>query len=187
MRVTGWSIPPTTGAGVEISYLGDGSIQAYDRSAGTQKALSVYSGIVRPVADNTYACGHSSYRWSIVYSAGGVSTTSDLRKKDNITTISRGLETVLELNPVFFTWKDKSDSKRHIGLIAQEVILLLPEVVDTSDDENNTMGINYSGLVPVLIKAIQEQQMQIDELQKKNNELQSLKSEIEAIKAMLVK
>jgi len=187
LRITGSTVPPI-GEGIELAYVvGNGFLQAIDRSTSTSKPLYIFSARINPITDNTYSCGHNDFRWSIVYSAGSVSTTSDLRKKDNITPISGGLETVLDLNPVFFTWKDKSDSKRHIGLIAQEVIRLVPEVVDTGDDENSTMGINYSGLVPVLVKAIQEQQMQIDKLQKENNELQSLKSEIEAIKAIIGK
>jgi hypothetical protein len=82
--------------------------------------------------------------------------------KDNITSLAGGLQTVLEMNPVSFTWKDKSDSNRHIGLIAQEVAPLVPEVIDTGDDPDKTLGINYAGLVPVLISAIKEQQAQIE-------------------------
>src|SRR5262249_44420701 len=52
---------------------------------------------------------------------------------------------------------------RQIGLIAQEVEAVLPELVSTDKDAEHTKGLNYTGLVPVTIKAIQEQQAQIEE------------------------
>ena len=201
LRVTGWALPVSlTGGGIEIFYLSssDATIQAYDRGTSTLLALkipsTILSGHVRPATDNAFACGASSLKWTAVYAVNGTIQTSDKRMKDNILTLSEGLKTVLGLNPVSFTWRDKSDSKKHIGLIAQEVLPLVPEVVDTGDEENDTMGINYSGLVPVLIKAIQEQQDQIQSLQQHNAELEAkakeidnLKAELEAIKALLTK
>jgi len=196
LRVTGWSIPPSTGAGVEISYLGEGSIQAYDRSTGTQKPLFVYSGLVCPIANNTYDLGTSSNRWKSVWTASissgpitpfadgvydlgtsslrwkslwatdGTINTSDRRMKEDIQSLKGGLETVLELNPISFIWKNQVDQNRHLGLVAQEVLPLIPEVVSTGDDPDKTMGINYSGLVPVLISAIKEQQAQIEEMKR---------------------
>ncbi|MCX6334548.1 MAG: tail fiber domain-containing protein, partial [Bacteroidia bacterium] len=92
-------------------------------------------------------------------------------------------------NPVTFKWKSQPDGKRHLGLIAQEVMPLVPEVVDTGDDPDKTLGINYAGLVPVLISAIKEQQKQIESQdlvnQQLKSELQSLREEMEQIKGML--
>jgi hypothetical protein len=165
LRVTGFNQAPSSGTGVEIAYLGSvGLIQAVDRSTGTAKPLSIYSGIVQPIADNTYACGNSGARWTAVYAANGTIQTSDRRLKEDIQVLAGGLNTILELNPVTFKWKNHTDIDRHIGLIAQEVQPLIPEVVNTGDDPDKTLGINYAGLVPVLISAIKEQQEQIDEL-----------------------
>ena len=169
------SVTPSAGAGVEIYYIGGtGYLQCYDRTGAAYKPLTIYSGLVRPITDNTYALGSLSYRWTAVYAANGIIQTSDRRMKENITTLTEGLKTVLNLNPVCFTWKDQTDQKKHIGLIAQEVMPLVPEVVDTGNDPDKTLGINYAGLVPVLIKSIQEQQQQIESQQKQIDELKTL-------------
>jgi len=135
-----------------------------------------------PVTDNSYNLGTSTYRWKTVYSAGGVVTTSDQRLKTNIKGLSYGLNEILKLRPVTFEWIQNSDGALNIGLIAQEVQPILNEVVNVGDDENQTLGINYSGIVPVLIKGMQEQQVQIVDLKNENKEL---KKENEDIKARL--
>ena len=57
------------------------------------------------------------------------------------------------------------NKKEHkIGLLAQEILKVLPELVKEGNDKNGTMSVNYQGLIPVLINAIKEQQNQIDEL-----------------------
>ena len=77
------------------------------------------------------------------------------------------------LRPVSFDWKDKTNKNKRLGLIAQEVQLILPDIVDVGDDEKQTLGINYSALVPVLTKAIQEQQTEIKSLRSENMELKN--------------
>ena len=97
----------------------------------------------------------------------------------------------MNLNPVSFFWKDDKQSIKRLGLIAQDVEKVISEVVDKGNDPAETLGINYSELVPVLIKGIQEQQQQIETTKQENtelkSELESLKKEIELIKAMVVK
>jgi hypothetical protein len=174
LRVTN-STTPTSGAGVELLYSsGIGYLYAYDRTGSTYKPLSIYSGLVRPITDNSYTLGSSSYRWTAVYAINGTIQTSDQRMKENITPLSEGLETILNLNPVSFNWKNQTDKGKHIGLIAQEVQVLIPEVVDTGDDPDKTLGINYAGMVPVLVKAIQEQNQQIKSQQRQIDELRIL-------------
>jgi hypothetical protein len=119
-------------------------------------------GDVRPDTDNTYNLGDSNYRWEAVYAANGTIQTSDIRWKENITELPYGLEQVKQLQPVAFTWKDGSPQDVHYGLVAQEVAEVLPEVVEAGDDPQGTLGMNYSELVPVLIRAMQEQQVEID-------------------------
>jgi TolA-binding protein len=64
---------------------------------------------------------------------------------------------------------------RQLGLISQEVETVLPALVATNKDEEHTKGINYIGLVPVTIKAMQEQQAQIEDRQKRIAELEKQK------------
>ena len=96
---------------------------------------------------------------------GTLSASSDRRLKENIVKTPYGLEEVLKLNPV--TYRFKSNGLNQIGFIAQEVLPLLPEVVTGTEgdiEKGETLGITYSSLIPVLTKAIQEQQKIIEEL-----------------------
>jgi len=83
---------------------------------------------------------------------------SDLSLKKDVTNRTDSLEIIKQLRPVAFRFKDeKKDKPNHmkrIGLIAQEVEAILPEVV--MSDENGVRGINYNELIPVIIGAIRE-------------------------------
>ena len=88
---------------------------------------------------------------------------SDKRIKKDITPTKYDLNNVLNLNPV--DYKLKSNDKDQIGFIAQEVRDVIPELVNGVEgdlEKGETLSINYIGLIPVLTKAIQEQQSQID-------------------------
>jgi hypothetical protein len=92
---------------------------------------------------------------------------SDSRIKNIINPINNAVEKLLTLNPIVFSWKTDETNKENLGLIAQEVEEVFPQIVDTQNDEIKTKGVRYTELIPVLIKAIQEQQQQIDELKAK--------------------
>lgn len=102
----------------------------------------------------------------------GMVSTSDARLKQDVASLGYGLREVLQLRPVTFNWKDKPETGRQLGLIAQEVEIVLPELVTTEKDAEQTKGLNYIGLVPVTIKAIQQQQAQIEDQQKRISEEQ---------------
>lgn len=94
---------------------------------------------------------------------------SDRKLKDNIKSLEDGtLDKVLQLNPVKFTLKSDISKKERIGFIAQEVEALYPEYVTVSVDNEGeeTRYLDYSQMVSVLCKAIQEQQKEIEELKK---------------------
>lgn len=118
-----------------------------------------------PSSDNNYLLGKSGARWSAVWSANGTIQTSDIRTKKNIRPLQYGLAEVLKLHPVTYQWKNEVNGNNKVGLVAQEVQGLIPEVV-AGDAARETLGMNYAELVPVLIKAIQEQQLQIEALKK---------------------
>lgn len=88
---------------------------------------------------------------------------SDIRRKKDIEHIAYGLDEVLALNPVSYQLRNR-DSGVELGLIAQEVREIIPEVVDEGDDPDHTLAMDYTDLIPVLIKAIQEQDARIDAL-----------------------
>ncbi|MDR1499175.1 MAG: tail fiber domain-containing protein [Rickettsiales bacterium] len=115
---------------------------------------------------NTQTSTFNAIQVSAVY------THSDARSKTNISNVSNGLSTILKLRPVAYDLINKDSSNKfklggsgkEIGLLAQEVEAVLPEIVLT-DDEGKKL-INYTALVPVLIDAIKTLQAEIDALKK---------------------
>jgi hypothetical protein len=100
--------------------------------------------------------------------AGDVTAFSDIRLKENIVVIDNALEKVQKIRGVKFTRKDEIDANKgrvHSGLIAQEVLEVLPEVVNKNEG-SNYYNIAYGNMVGLLVEAIKEQQKQIDELKK---------------------
>lgn len=93
-----------------------------------------------------------------------ITTNSDVRLKENVIDIENALAKVLAMRGVEYNLIGESDKK--IGLIAQEVEKIIPQVVNT-DEATTLKSVAYGNVVSVLIEAIKEQQAQIDEL--KNN------------------
>ena len=116
--------------------------------------------------------------------AGTLTQNSDFRLKKDITKISNSLQNLQAINGYNYHWKNPdADQSLQLGLIAQELQKVYPELVKT--DEKGTLSVNYSGLIPVLVEAIKEQQTQIDALKKSGN--QPLLNRIEKLEAMLNK
>ena len=88
-------------------------------------------------------------------------TYSDERIKKNIKPIERAMDKVNSMHGV--TYELKAGGTQEIGLIAQEIEKIAPEVVDAASD---LLGIDYSRITPILIEAIKDQQKQIDQLKK---------------------
>jgi len=128
-------------------------------------------------ASNKIRLGDNSI--TVIEGKVGFTISSDRRLKENIVKTPYGLEEVLKLNPV--NYRFISNGLNQIGFIAQEVQPLLPEVVTGTEgdiEKGETLGITYSSLIPVLTKAIQEQQQQLEAQQK---QIQSLIKRLEAI------
>jgi len=87
---------------------------------------------------------------------------SDARVKDNITTVKNALDKIKSLRGVNYTRKDDETKSLKVGVIAQEVLPILPEVVQQDDQGNYSVA--YGNMVGVLIEAIKEQQRQIEDL-----------------------
>jgi hypothetical protein len=95
---------------------------------------------------------------------GDVVAGSDREIKDNIETITDALTKTLALRGVSFNYKQ--GGRANLGLIAQEVQAIVPEVVSVNDS-TGFLGIGYGALVGLLVEAIKEQQAQIDELKRR--------------------
>ena len=87
---------------------------------------------------------------------------SDATLKTDITTLTGSLDRVCQLRGVSYNWVDPNRPNATVGVIAQEVEKVLPEVVHTSQD--GLKMVEYGNMVGVLIEAIKEQQDQIEAL-----------------------
>jgi hypothetical protein len=137
-----------------------------------------------PWLNNTMDLGNAYGRWTAVYAVNGTIQTSDKNQKENIQNISYGLDAVMNLKPISFRWKDKScnvGTGTNLGFIAQDLEKVIPDVVVHSitsleeienarnekgiELEPETYGVKYSELIPVMVKAMQEQQEIIESQQ----------------------
>ena len=105
------------------------------------------------VKDSVYVGGNVS--------ASAYTTRSDYDLKDEIQNISYGLNEVMQMQPVKYTYK--SNGSTQLGFIAQDLGVITPEVVSFEDK----MSVYYNALIPILTKAIQEQQALIKALEQR--------------------
>lgn len=126
------------------------------------------------------------------FSGNVTAYASDKRLKENFSRIESALEKIEKLNGYTFDWNEKSKElgflpkheKNDVGLIAQEVESILPQVVDlapfdtdyengqkVSKSKENYLTIQYERLIPLLVEAIKEQQNQINELKQEINRI----------------
>ena len=171
MRITNGGINADFMVGTTFAGFTNAAGIVYYEVAGTETHM--FGGDVIPDADNSRTCGNSSKRWSAVYAVNGTIQTSDLRLKKNIHELPYGLTEVLRLNPVAYNWKDNTGGNK-IGLIAQEVRKVIPEVV-LGDEAKENLGMNYAEMVPVLINAIKDLKQEINEMKKTIDELNKSK------------
>ena len=95
--------------------------------------------------------------------SNNLTINSDVRLKSNIVSLGSTLSRLLLIDGKSYTMKS-NESISKIGLLAQEVQSVFPELVKTANNSDGTLSINYQGMVPILLNAIKEQQAQIDEL-----------------------
>jgi len=163
-------------------YLVDiGGTQRYGFGIGVSSDIQYHS----QVAHDFYV--DNSKRFSVTGSGGA--NTSDRRLKRDILPLNKyGLQQVMQLNPVTYIFKNDNANTPQVGFIAQEVKQIIPEVVTGKEGDlskGESLGIVYGNLVPVLTKAIQEQQATIETLktakeaqQKEIDELKELDNKL---------
>jgi hypothetical protein len=153
----GWTV---TGSG--------GTIQLQFRS----NHQSTLRGYVYADTSNNIGFLNNVGSWSLrcdssgnVTATGDVTAYSDARLKTDVNTIEGALEKVLQMRGVTYIRTDNNDTKEKVGVIAQEIQQVLPQVVQENTD--GYLTVSYGNIVGVLIEAIKEQQAQIDELKAK--------------------
>ena len=135
------------------------------------KGIWIASDDVNGEGDNPAGGYNAVVWWSQIVTGkfrqhAGITTGSDRKLKENIEpTPVKALDKINALNLVAFDYiKDKTHEE--IGLIAQEVLNIIPGSVEKYEGEDNHLTINYSKFVPYLIKAIQELNEKIEEMEK---------------------
>ncbi len=118
-------------------------------------------------------CGGGGAFGTLPISATAFTVSSARRFKENIIPVSYGLSAILKLKPVQYQYNFEKNNTTHLGLIAEDVNEIMPEIVVKQIDNKDVvgkvgtpMGINYSEIIPVLIKGMQEQQQMIEDLKK---------------------
>lgn len=131
-------------------------------------------------SSNTITFWHTAVGYNDLI-ARSFTQASSKRWKRNIEPIKSALKKVLKLRGVSFEWE--SDKKRDIGLIAEEVSNILPEVVTLDPNTNEAISVNYSGLVSVLVEATKEQQ---EVIEKQKGELKRLNERLSRLESIMV-
>jgi len=150
-------------------------LTSVDASNGNAEANLTFDGTALDVTGNvTASAGFSGslYEGTDVNTTSGsigdltvtrITETSALEYKTDVRAM-RTSDKIYQLRPVNFKWKE--DQRKDVGLIAEEVIKIYPELVKT-DGEGNAMGVNYSKLTAVLIKTVQDLKARIEILENK--------------------
>ena len=129
---------------------------------------------------STTSSSYQIYVNGAIYASGDIVGSSDERLKTEIKTIPNALDKVLKLRGVTYKWKDTTEggtcvnniTETRMGVIAQEVVDILPEVV-THDKENDRYGVSYGHLTGVLIEAVKELKQEVNELKKELEEVKN--------------
>ena len=147
-------------------------------SADLSGDLTAASLAVDNVAVDNATIGHSSDTDLLTVASGSLTvageilTSSDKKLKINISNLDHTLAKLVLLNPKKYTMNNDPEQKEKIGLLAQEVEKVFPEIVNTSD---KYLSVNYQALIPILINAVNEQTKRNENLKQR---IVTLKSKI---------
>lgn len=163
--------------------------------------------IVYFAANNAGVCGYNNSFWKLYHSGTGndaitfstvdgsgtftgdvkaptFSTSSDKRLKINIIPVNQAMETIMKLNPVHYNKKSTLSSSDYNmeenGFVAQEIRKVMPFIVSETLDKDKLLSVNYTSIIPLLTKGIQEQEKRIKiqqtKIDKQQKEIDDLKS-----------
>ena len=98
-------------------------------------------------------------------SAEDIQAFSDQRLKENIITIDKPMEKIMQMRGVYFNKKDDPSKTRNVGVIAQEIEAILPEVIHTSIESEHYKTVAYGNMTALLVEGMKAQQSTIHSLQ----------------------
>lgn len=133
------------------------------------------TGIGITPTEKLHIAGNGMFTGSVTANCG-ILVCSDIRYKKNVQPIANALNSLIQLNGIYYYWDiDRFptmgfNDERQIGFSAQELEVLFPEMVHTDDSGYKT--VDYSKLVPILVEAMKEQQQEFDQQRTINQKLQ---------------
>lgn len=138
---------------------------------------------IRTATNNYVRIGESSYRFyqcyvTSYYATSGFYQDSDIRLKNIVQNVEVNLDDLAKLQKVYYTWKSGIDTNKHIGMIAQEVQKLYPELVNT-DEETGYLSLSYDQLSVIALKAIDKLYAMIKDVQDENKHLKERLNQLE--------
>ena len=138
-----------TGAPIGVAFvIGNGDIAAATNTAGSNPSNAF---MVKYNGDATLS--------------GDLTVNSDARLKSNIMSLGSTLAKLMKIDGKSYTMKS-NEKVNKIGLLAQDIEEVFPELVKEGEDKDGTLSVNYQGLIPVLINAIKEQQEELKLIEK---------------------
>jgi hypothetical protein len=195
-----------------VTITGDGQQAIFAASAiwsggerGVSLAMYKHGSITNPASYLSFYAGGSTFRYTFIDDSGVLrisdsssdigtyggtivgTQTSDIRLKNVKNEFNYGLNEILQINPISFTFIKDENQVEKLGFSAQEILNIIPESVydtgncidgyeDTEDpmvkipnSENTILAMDYSMIIPVLVKAIQELSAKVTELENRNN------------------
>lgn len=174
---------------MSFAIAGSTKLQLTSSSLNPQTSGGITLGTTSLKFGNVYAAsiGTSSYRCTYgyfsnaVYAASGFYESSDERLKSILNPVKVDLDELSKLRKVYYIWKDASNTSVQLGMIAQDVQKLYPELVDV-DKETGYLSLAYDKLSVIALEAIDNIYNTIKDLKKENLEL---KSRIEKLEKLL--
>lgn len=166
--IVGIATNPSAYDGKYLKY--DHSIQKFefvtvnaDSSNWTENSYGIYTnsnvGVGTDLVTSPFTLSGNALITGIV-TATDFNSTSDVKFKENVNIIVDPIDKILKIDGVGFNWKNTG--KKSLGVIAQQVEKVLPELVSGGDDKT----VNYNGIVGLLIECIKQQHKEIQEIKK---------------------
>ena len=141
-----------------------------DGSADGGAGIGVYGHATQTNGIGVYGRGVSSDFWA---HNGTYGNDSSIRWKRNIIEIDNPLGKLAEMRGVYFDWDEEHGSGHTVGMIAEEVGKVLPEIVFYEENGIDAKGMDYSKMTPLLVEAVKAQQKIIEDLTKRIEYLES--------------
>ncbi len=133
-----------------------------------ENAYGWFMGYSETDEDNSLYIHDGGVGLKLVPNGTSFSTTSDIRFKKDISYIEKSLEKIDKIKGIYFKYNsDDENIGRRVGVIAQEVLEIMPEAVDLNVNPEKPMTVRYSDLIPLLINCIKELKEKINKLEEK--------------------